>query len=165
MAHSSGTPLICRILVHQTTGVPRLPPEVTDHIIACVEQYETSTLLNCCLVCATWLPASRHQLFKCIALSSPESYDLLVSRVLHSYSAGSRRPNNTLQTSQQHLTFPARLTIAPERPVLRPDDRDRPRPQSPAQVTGPHLPRTLEEQTGRRGARTGALDPSPRAIH
>lgn len=44
-------------------------PEITDVIIACVglEDYEDvrrHTLLACALVCSTWLPASRRQLFR-----------------------------------------------------------------------------------------------------
>ncbi|TFK84962.1 hypothetical protein K466DRAFT_448265, partial [Polyporus arcularius HHB13444] len=42
------------------------------------------TLLDCSLVCRAWLPASRHQLFQKLDIDTPERYDLLVSRVLHS---------------------------------------------------------------------------------
>ena len=69
-----------------------LPPEITDSIISAVcdeEGYVEKTyptLLACCLVCHTWLPASRTQLFKTISLTSTQwrRYTLFVDRVLHS---------------------------------------------------------------------------------
>ena len=67
---------------------PRLPAELTDEIIAWVRllspypfQYYP-TLLDCCLVCSQWLPASRHQLFQHIYIPRSQNYDLFVSRVL-----------------------------------------------------------------------------------
>lgn len=47
----------------------RIPPEVTDLIIACVglepnDRVRRRTLLACTLVCSDWLPASRLHLFK-----------------------------------------------------------------------------------------------------
>lgn len=46
-----------------------IPPEITDLIIACVgledhDRLRRRTLLACTLVCSTWLPASRRQLFR-----------------------------------------------------------------------------------------------------
>ncbi|RPD60676.1 hypothetical protein L227DRAFT_94648 [Lentinus tigrinus ALCF2SS1-6] len=61
---------------------PRLPPELTDKVIAHVG--DPGTLFSCCLVCTDWLPASRHHLFGHIRIENRRTYDLLVSRVLHS---------------------------------------------------------------------------------
>ncbi|KAI0704192.1 hypothetical protein C8T65DRAFT_248302 [Cerioporus squamosus] len=61
---------------------PRVPPELVDQIIAHVG--DGATLLNCCLVCSSWLPASRHCLFHIIRINHPDTSNLLVSRVLQS---------------------------------------------------------------------------------
>ncbi|TFK89083.1 hypothetical protein K466DRAFT_43353 [Polyporus arcularius HHB13444] len=71
------------------------PPELTDEIIAWIPvvcggswhedvRQRYPTLLSCSLVCSAWLHASRHQLFEVLSIGTPERYDLLVSRVLHS---------------------------------------------------------------------------------
>ncbi len=74
--------------------MPTFPRELTDEIIAWIpivcdrviynERETYRTLLSCSLVCSAWLPASRHQLFLMLHINTPERYDLLVSRVLHS---------------------------------------------------------------------------------
>ncbi|RPD58920.1 hypothetical protein L226DRAFT_109924 [Lentinus tigrinus ALCF2SS1-7] len=65
--------------------IPDLPGEITDRIISNVWP-DIRSLLNCALVCSRWLPASRHHLFAELRSPSKKSYDLLVSRVLHSES-------------------------------------------------------------------------------
>ncbi len=71
--------------------MPTFPTELFEEIIAwtpavCLwdHQERYSTLLSCSLVCSAWLPASRHNLFQTLYIETPERYDLLVSRVLHS---------------------------------------------------------------------------------
>ncbi|RDX52173.1 hypothetical protein OH76DRAFT_195565 [Lentinus brumalis] len=70
--------------------MPTFPTELFEEIIAwiphlCDDLHETyRALLRCSLVCSAWLPVSRHQLFQRLLIDTPERYDLLVSRVLHS---------------------------------------------------------------------------------
>ncbi|TFK80074.1 hypothetical protein K466DRAFT_504522, partial [Polyporus arcularius HHB13444] len=71
--------------------MPTFPTELTDEIITWIPavclnrvQERYRTLLSCALVCSAWLPASRYQLFQELHIDTPERYDLLVSRVLHS---------------------------------------------------------------------------------
>ncbi len=81
-------------MAYLSVDMSTFPLELTDEIIAWIpvvwdgawyaqrERYRT--LLDCSLVCSAWLPASRHQLFQKLYIDTPERYDLLVSRVLHS---------------------------------------------------------------------------------
>ncbi|TFK85657.1 hypothetical protein K466DRAFT_180777 [Polyporus arcularius HHB13444] len=61
------------------------PLELTDRIISFVDILDKATLCNCALVCHSWLPASRHALFRRIDVADG-TVELLVSRVLHSES-------------------------------------------------------------------------------
>ncbi|RDX44379.1 hypothetical protein OH76DRAFT_1305780, partial [Lentinus brumalis] len=61
-----------------------LPPELTDRIIGFVGTLDKKTLCSCALVCRQWLPASRLALLYYVRVDSPRTYELLVSRVLHS---------------------------------------------------------------------------------
>ncbi|RPD61313.1 hypothetical protein L227DRAFT_652601 [Lentinus tigrinus ALCF2SS1-6] len=63
------------------------PPELTDRIIGCIDPCERKTLCLCSLVSRKWLPASRHALFQYILINKATTFDLLVTRVLHSESA------------------------------------------------------------------------------
>jgi hypothetical protein len=52
---------------------PRLPPELTDIIIGLLSaQGETATLGACALVCRSWIPASRHNIFAQLTIT-PEN--------------------------------------------------------------------------------------------
>ncbi|RDX52188.1 hypothetical protein OH76DRAFT_196638 [Lentinus brumalis] len=70
--------------------MPTFPTELFEQIIAWIPDVchgsheEDHALLTCSLVCSAWLPASRRQLFQTLYIKTPERYDLLVSRVLHS---------------------------------------------------------------------------------
>ncbi|RPD55735.1 hypothetical protein L227DRAFT_299761 [Lentinus tigrinus ALCF2SS1-6] len=72
---------------------PSMPPEITDAIISGValDDYWNSprpsrshTLAMCALVCRSWLPRSRAELFGVFYIEHERTYDLLVERVVRS---------------------------------------------------------------------------------
>ena len=60
--------------------VLRLPPELIDEIIAWIDL--PSTLCSCCLVCHSWLPASRNRLLEIVYIPDAVAYDLFLTRVV-----------------------------------------------------------------------------------
>lgn len=72
-----------RIKVVPSRGerIPEFPQELTDYIIDFLWD-DRASLLNCCLTCRAWLPASRFQLFCRVNLQSQSTFDYIKGIVL-----------------------------------------------------------------------------------
>ncbi|KAI0784384.1 hypothetical protein C8Q75DRAFT_394949 [Abortiporus biennis] len=86
--------------MHITTQVPRLPPELVDHIIDFLYD-EKPTLPSCCLVARSWLASSRYHLFY-----TTTAYGLTVGERY-------RLPSSDRRVQHKFLDFSKFITSSP----------------------------------------------------